>query len=74
MAYISPGLHLTINRLAQWIKDAAEKKKEAEKEKQARREQRRAGPKHIFNDQEYMKQIQANADNIDDALKQGTVQ
>lgn len=58
-------------RLAQWIKDAAEKKKEAEEEKKARRERRRAGPKHVFTDHEYMNQIQANAENIDDALKQG---
>ena len=58
-------------RLAQWIKDTAEKKKEAEEEKAVRRERRRAGPKHIFTDHEYMNQIQANAENIDDALKQG---
>ena len=69
---MSHTLHLTLNRLAQWIKDSAEKKKEAEKEKKVRREQRRAGPKHIFNDQEYMSQMQANTDNINDALKQGT--
>ena len=58
-------------RLAQWIKDAAEKKKEAEDEKKARQDRRRAGPKHVFTDHEYMNQIQANAENIDDALKQG---
>ena len=58
-------------RLAQWIKESAEKRKEAEEEKKARRERRRAGPKHVFTDHEYMNQIQANAENIDDALKQG---
>ena len=62
-----------VYRLAQWIKDAAEKKKVAEEEKKARRERRRAGPKHIFNDVKYMNQIEANAENISDALKQGTV-
>jgi len=60
-----------VPRLAQWIKDAAEKKKEVEDEKKARREKRRAGPKHVFTDHEYMNQIQANAESIDDALKQG---
>lgn len=58
-------------RLAQWIKDSAEKKKEAEEEKKVRRERRRAGPKHVFTDHAYMNQIQANAESIDDALKQG---
>ena len=61
-------------RLAQWIKDSAEKKKEEDEEKKARQERRRAGPKHVFTDHEYMNQIQANAENIDDALKQGEEQ
>ena len=64
-------LYFFVYRLAEWIKDAAEKKKEVEEEKKARRERRRAGPKHVFTDHEYMDQIQANAENIDDALKQG---
>jgi len=69
--YSSQEFIFCLFRLAQWIKDAAEKKKEAEEEKKARRERRRAGPKHVFTDHEYMNQIQANAENIDDALKQG---
>ena len=71
MSYEKWSVYIFCFRLAQWIKDTAEKKKEAEEEKAARRERRRAGPKHIFTDHEYMNQIQANAENIDDALKQG---
>ena len=50
----------------------AEKEEEKVRRKQERLVRLREGPKHTFDDRTYTAQIQANAEQIGDALQQGT--
>ena len=64
--------HCTCLRLADWAKTQPEKERKKAIEKARKREMLLSGgPKHFFDDSEYMQQLQATGDNMDDALRQG---
>ena len=58
-------------RLAKWAADEPERKRKEAEEKRQRLERKRAGPKHTFNDTDYMEQIKSTEEEVDGALKQG---
>ena len=58
-------------RLAKWAADEPERKKREAEEKRQRLERKRAGPKHTFDDTNYMEQIKSTEEEMDGALKQG---
>lgn len=57
--------------MAKWMTQEPERRKKSIEDKKKRLEQRRAEPKHYFNDPTYMTQIISNEDAIDSALQQG---
>ena len=62
----------TCLRLAEWAKAQPEKERKKEMEKARKRDMLLSGgPKHFFDDSEYMQQLEATEDNMDDALRQG---
>ena len=58
-------------RLAKWAADEPERKRREAEEKRQRLERKRAGPKHTFDDTDYMEQIKSTEEEMDGALKQG---
>ena len=58
-------------RLAKWAADEPERKRKEAEEKRQRLERKRAGPKHTFDDTDYMEQIKSTEEEMDGALKQG---
>ena len=59
------------DRLAKWAADEPERKRKEDEEKRQRLERKRAGPKHTFDDKDYMEQIKNTEEEMDGALKQG---
>ena len=62
---------LVHGRLAKWAADEPERKRREAEEKRQRLERKRAGPKHTFDDTDYMEQIKSTEEEMDGALKQG---
>ena len=58
-------------RLAKWAADEPERKRKEAEEKRERLERKRAGPKHTFDDRDYMEQIKTTEEGMGGALKQG---
>ena len=58
-------------RVADLLKKEPEKKKKEAEEKAERRRLLLEGPRHQFNDRDYIEQLEATQDNFEDALKQG---
>ena len=53
------------------MKKGAEKRNSESEKKARKRRQLLEGPRHFFNDQKYMQQLEATEDNMENALKQG---
>jgi hypothetical protein len=62
---------LVYGRLAKWAADEPERKRKEAEERRQRLERKRAGPKHTFDDTDYMEQIKSTEEEMDGALKQG---
>ena len=62
---------MCLGRMAQWLKEEPERRRELSEEKRKRLERKRAGPRHNYNDPTYMEQIRNTEETMDDALKQG---
>lgn len=58
-------------RLAEWAKKEPERKKRKEEEKAKKRKALLEGPKHFFNDPDYMQQLEENEITLDEAVKKG---
>lgn len=58
-------------KIADLVKKGAEKRNSESEKKARKRRQLLEGPRHFFNDQKYMQQLEATEDNMEDALKQG---
>ena len=59
-------------RVTKWLEDEPERKKKRQEEKK-RRLVKKAPPKHFFDDQAYMDQLRSNDEDMDGALKQGSL-
>jgi len=59
-------------RIAKWLKAEPERRKKLAEEKRKRLTERRAQPKHYFEDHKYMEQIKNSEESMGDALKQGS--
>ena len=59
------------DRLAKWAAEEPERKRKEAEEKRQRLERKRAGPKHTFDDRDYMDQLKSTEEGMDGALKQG---
>lgn len=53
------------------MKKEPERRKKEAKEKQEKRRLLLEGPRHQFNDTEYIEQLEATQDSLEDAVKQG---
>ena len=58
-------------RVTELMKKEPERKQKEAEEKAEKRRLLLEGPRHMFNDQEYIEQLEATQDNFEDALKQG---
>merc|ERR1711973_791302 len=58
-------------KIAEWVAKQAEREAEKARRKQERLARLREEPKHTFDDTKYTAQLQANAEQIGDALQQG---
>ena len=61
------------DRLAKWAAEEPDRKRKEAEEKRQRLERKRTGPKHTFDDRDYMEQIKSMEEGMDGALKQGVV-
>lgn len=58
-------------RVTELMKKEPERRKKEAKEKKEKRRLLLEGPRHQFNDVDYIEQLEATHDNLEDALKQG---
>ena len=65
------SVYVYVYRVSKWLEEEPQRKKKLREEKRKRVMHRRTQPKHFFDDQGYMKQLRANEEEMDDALKQG---